>query len=358
MKKSKKLKILGFSFGDIRGNRSWSGTNHYFYRALGKRCEIVKIINNMRYGFKRLKNKPFVSKYCHLGFPLALIKKESKSPKELLKKEILNVKEPYNLVFHLNIIPFAISNTPAVLFLDAVLQRSCMYKLASIIFTFSDCLKKFLVEKYKLDSARIITVGAGPNLRSLPKVRSKEYDGKTILFVGNQVIRKGGLTLLRVFKRVKKEVPDARLVMISGEFNDSSKGERGRNLKKFGIFIKGFIDKRELGLWYRKASVFVMPSIKEPFGIALLEAMAYKLPCIGTKKYAIPEIIEDGKTGFLVQPKNPSELAERLIFLLKYPKLARKMGERGRKRIVRYYNWDKVVDRMLPALRRIISKKA
>jgi len=97
---------------------------------------------------------------------------------------------------------------------------------------------------------------------------------------------------------------------------------------------------------YEHASVFAMPSIQENFGHVFLEAMAYKTPCIGTTVDAMPEIIEEGKTGFLVPPNDYKQLADRLILLLEDENLMRKMGEQGRERFKRYFTWDLVINRM------------
>jgi glycosyltransferase involved in cell wall biosynthesis len=75
--------------------------------------------------------------------------------------------------------------------------------------------------------------------------------------------------------------------------------------------------------------VFVLPSRSEPFGIVLLEAMACKKPIIATTVGGIPEIIEDGKTGILVEPDNPDALAKALIALLRNPALRRTIARNG-----------------------------
>ncbi len=355
MDKKSETEILGFSFGDIKKRSSWSGTNFHFYRALKKHCKIVKIINNFEYGIYPLKSKAFIRKYCRFNFPLSSPNKK-KICNRIIKKEFQKVKKPYDLILHLNTVPFLPVNKPFCIFLDAVLQHKSVYKRAALIFTFSDCLRDFLIKKYKIEPEKVLTVGAGPNFIRLPKIVEKEYKGKTILFVGNKIRRKGGLVLLKAFKKVKSKIKDARLIMISSDLDVHSKGERGRNLMESDVFIKGFSNKKTLGSWYRKADLFVLPSLKEPFGIVLLEAMAYKLPCISTRRYAMREIIEEGKTGFLVKSKSPSELADRIVFLLKHPAVSRKMGEAGYQKVIKYYNWDKVVERMLPEIKKALNK--
>ena len=96
------------------------------------------------------------------------------------------------------------------------------------------------------------------------------------------------------------------------------------------------------------------PSVQENFGHVFLEAMANKMPCIGTTVDAMPEIIQNDSTGFLVPPNNPKQLAEKLILLLEDENLMKEMGNKGRKRVEKYFTWDKVVDRMTEVFDKVI----
>jgi glycosyltransferase involved in cell wall biosynthesis len=349
-----KAKIMGFSFGNIKDRTSWSGTNFYFYKALKKHFRMSSIISNYS-GVHLLKSKSFSKKCFKLNYPVwPTLKKYSNYSLKKFKKG----KKSCNLILFLNLVPFFPDNTPFIVYLDAVFQHKLAYKKASVLFTFSNCLRDFFLKKYKIDPERVITVGAGPNFINLPKITKKNYNGKTILFIGSPAYRKGGLVLLKAFKMVRSVIKDARLIMVSSELDSRTNNDVKISLKKSGVFIKGFSSKPTLSLWYRKADLFVLPSFMESFGIVLLEAMAYKLPCISTRKFAMKEIIDEGKTGFLVKPRSPSELANKIIFLLKNPQLSRKMGEAGYRKIIGYYNWDKVVERMLPAIKSILRNKS
>lgn len=337
------IRIFLITPGDINDSRCiyWSGTTYYLYKALRKRFQIV--------GIKAL-------------IPL--------SKRRFEKKTLV---PPPDFTLYLNCLNPSGFRKPFAVYVDFVtssyirdggikpirsLRRMLRderktYQKALVIFTFSEYARRAIIKEYDIASSKVITVGAGPNLRQLPSVDSKQFDGKTILFVGKDVQRKGGLVLLEAFKRVKEKVPDARLVMVSSKLQKHS---HKRDLKEFGIYIQGLVDKRALVYWYRRASVFVMPSLFEPFGIVFLEAMAYKLPCIGTNICAIPEIIDDGRTGFLVKPGDADKLADKLIYLLAHKEQARRMGERGRKKIERYYLWDHTARRIERHMRRILGK--
>jgi glycosyltransferase involved in cell wall biosynthesis len=92
--------------------------------------------------------------------------------------------------------------------------------------------------------------------------------------------------------------------------------------------------------------VFALPSRCEPFGLVFLEAMVFGLPCIGTRRDAMPEIIEDGITGYLVETGDEATLADRLVHLLQDRNLAKRMGEAGHARVMSRFQWSHVAERM------------
>jgi glycosyltransferase involved in cell wall biosynthesis len=100
-----------------------------------------------------------------------------------------------------------------------------------------------------------------------------------------------------------------------------------------------------------------MPSICEPWGIVFCEAMAYKLPCIGTNTDSMPEIIQEGQTGFIVPPNDHKALADRIITLLSDEELMRKMGEQGYQRVKRDFTWNRVAAKMEEHLQQITTRQ-
>ena len=142
-------------------------------------------------------------------------------------------------------------------------QEKLVYESASILFSMSDWLKMSLVQDFGISEKKIINVYAGFNLP--PKHFDKNYDGRTILFVGKNSERKGGPTLLKVFETVRKAIRDAKLIIIGGRLK----------LNSDGVLVLGLInDPQLLPKYSREASVFVLPSRFEAFGIAFPEAFA------------------------------------------------------------------------------------
>jgi len=96
---------------------------------------------------------------------------------------------------------------------------------------------------------------------------------------------------------------------------------------------------------YSHAAVFVCPSVYEPFGLINLEAMACETPVVASAVGGILEVVEDGKTGLLVPPGHPEELAEALGRVLDNPALGRSLGQAGRRRVEAQFSWASVAER-------------
>jgi len=95
---------------------------------------------------------------------------------------------------------------------ETIAQEKKVYERASLIFVMSDWLKKSLIRDFGIAEEKIVTTYAGTNLQA--EDFDKSYDGKTVLFVGNEFERKGGPVLLEAFIKVKGEIRDARLIIV------------------------------------------------------------------------------------------------------------------------------------------------
>jgi len=89
--------------------------------------------------------------------------------------------------------------------------------------------------------------------------------------------------------------------------------------------------------------IFVLPSLSEGLGIALLEAMALEKPLIGTRVGGIPEIIENEKNGYLVSPGKPEELAEKIFLLATEPERRTQMGKEGGRILHNKFTLEKMI---------------
>lgn len=238
---------------------------------------------------------------------------------------------------------------------DVRRRESAIYRGATGVLTISEFLRRSFIDDFGLAPERVHTVGAGPNLdlAQIPEARPAARTGTpTVLFVGKQFERKGGATLLEAFRRVRTRVPDARLVLIGPPTAPASEP---------GVEWLGNLDKNnpaekaKLLQSYLDADVFCLPSLFEPFGIVILEAMLYGLPCVGTAAWAIPEMIADGETGYTFPRGDAGALADRLSALLTNRELGYRMGTAGRKRALEWFSWDAVASRMTDGIQSGLS---
>lgn len=172
-----------------------------------------------------------------------------------------------------------------------------------------------------------------------------------VLYAGRLEYCKGIIPLLQSVRSVADAVPTVQY-MIAGGQHDSVGAGRLRQLidrECIGghVALLGHVPWPQLIDIYRRAAIFVMPSFYESFGISILEAMAFGLPVIATRAGGIPEVVEDGRTGFLVSPGDPQALAEATIELLRSPDLRRQMGRAGRERVLAKFTVGHVASQML-----------
>lgn len=242
--------------------------------------------------------------------------------------------------------------------LDAVRAREArVYERASLIFTMSERARRSFIDDFGIAADRLVTVHCGPN-NELPPPDARGSDGRqgppTVLFVGRDFARKGGPLLLESFERVRRSIPTARLCVVGG------RPERRAEIP--GVEFLGFLSRdgaagREaMDLAYRSASVFCVPTRFEPFGTSFIEAMTYGLPCVGPAIWAVPEIIDDGRTGYLVPPEDVGALSDALVRVLSDPARAVTMGEAARLRVEEHFTWGAVARRMSDGLRRVVRE--
>lgn len=224
-----------------------------------------------------------------------------------------------------------------------------LYDSIDLIFTMSDRLRDSFISDFGQAPAKVVTVGAGANLAVITDPIDRSPTPPRMLFVGKQFERKGGPVVVEAFRRLRAEHPDAELWIVGPEALDLESSVPGVRLYGHIARDEGAGD-RELAGIYAGATAFVMPSLYEPFGIAFVEAMAHRLPCIGSTGGAIPELVEEGVTGFLVEAGDVDGLLDRMRRLAADPELAGRMGDAGFERYRTQFTWDAVADRMLAAM--------
>jgi len=164
--------------------------------------------------------------------------------------------------------------------------------------------------------------------------------GFKILTIARLHKYKGLEYLIEAMQFLRDQMPEVKLYMLG-------KGPEEKNLKnlvkRLGLeseieFLQRSIPNYEMPFLYRECDIYVQPSLIEPYGIAVLEAMACGKPVIGTKVGGMTDTIKDDETGFLVEPGNAKELADR-ISVLKDRNKRTEMGIRAREWVVSKFDW-------------------
>jgi glycosyltransferase involved in cell wall biosynthesis len=218
-------------------------------------------------------------------------------------------------------------------------REQATYRNAAAIFTMSEFVRTSLLEDYGVDAARVHVVGAGPNV--VPARRAVLPRTPLILFVGKHFVPKGGPGLLAAFAAVRRDHPEARLAVVSSSCPSPLPP---------GVDFHGLLSREALGRLYESASVFALPTLREAFGLSLVEAMTFGLPVVASRIEAIPEIVADVETGMLVPPLDVPSLTRALAGLLSEPARARQMGAAGRQRAALRFGWERAARRMLAVL--------
>jgi starch synthase len=255
-------------------------------------------------------------------------------------------------------------NKPKVLHLHGIfydyfkrygLSRFLLKHVASNFISITMELKSIL-ERFGIPRERILYL---PNFVNTDVFCPQgEKEDNLLLFVGRIDSRKGLHILLQALSYVHIPV---HLVII-GPLRLGSYGkiilkmiERQNQKTQHRIEYLGVLEsQQELISWYRRASVFVAPSIYEPFGVVLLEALACTTPVIGTKCGGIPEIVRENIDGRLVPPNDPRKLAVAIQYFLENKDQATRMGFEGRQRVLSNFSLEKTAKKLHSTYRNIL----
>ena len=146
------------------------------------------------------------------------------------------------------------------------------------------------------------------------------------------MVWKGIHTLLDAYEGLKRDSTDCSLVL-AGTGEDEAR-LRSRTAKMDGVVFSGFIEGERLRDWYSAADVFVFPTLGDPYGLVVLEAMASGLPVISTTAAGdITDRVVEGKTGYLVSPADAASLSHRMRLLASNPALRSSLGAAARERV-------------------------
>ncbi|MGA2235912.1 MAG: glycosyltransferase family 4 protein [Terriglobales bacterium] len=264
--------------------------------------------------------------------------------------------------------------THALEIMDEWLRASILPAMldADLVITNSEFTRAF-VASTGVPQSRIVKIRPGadpthfrPGLDCRELAQRLGVFGRPTLLTVARIVKanryKGHDVVLRALATVKRSVPDVAYVIV-GEGDDLDYLDR--LAREYGVrgnvIFAGRVSDEELPLLYNVCDVFIMCSreertrrgiLAEGFGLALVEASACGKPVIAGKSGGVPDAVQDGRTGLLVDPEDSEAVAAAIIKVLREPTVANVMGENGRKWVESEMNWTRAADEFEQAMKK------
>jgi len=228
----------------------------------------------------------------------------------------------------------------------------------------SEAVRQQMLERGDSATDRISVIPNGitiPDLQILTpasKIREELNIGADlplIVCVARLEREKDLASLITAMEKVVAINPAARCVVAGEGSKKSELLERIRQANLEGVVrLLGF--RTDALSWINAGDIFVLPSLAEPFGLVILEAMALGKPVVATRAGGPLEIVVDGETGLFVPPSDPEALAQAIICLLKDPQSRERMGQKGRQRFLQKYTADRMVEATLAVYKKVMKE--
>lgn len=262
-------------------------------------------------------------------------------------------KIPFVLTYHTGSLRKGVFLFDAIIWMYEKFALKLLLRRADSIVCASDYVRFNFLNEYLFKSATVAPAADCENF----KPAAAKKPGHTLLFVAglNRAEKYKGLaTLIDAVGLLGETIPDLRLV-VAGE------GDMRKEYQSYAeeaglrdrITFKGKLIGGALADAYRQADIFVLPTCHDNAPMVIIEAMASGLPVVSTMIGEIPQIVDEGKTGFLIRPGNPEMLAAKIAELFENPGMMADFGAAGRLKCASRYNWkdraaqyDEILERL------------
>lgn len=231
-------------------------------------------------------------------------------------------------------------------------------KYADSIITVSNKLKNIIKDESFINKVTVINNGINPEELDIDEDIKYDFDGsRTLLSVSSLIKTKGIDISLKAVARLVEKYPDLKYYIIGS-------GEEENNLKKLAeelnitdnVVFLGRLPHKEVMQYMSRASMMVLPSWLEGFGIVYIEAMAHGKPVIAVRGEGIEDVIVDGENGFLVEPKDVDDVVKVLSFILDNPDKAKKVGTKAKEIVMNNFTWLRNAEKTIGIYDNLIKK--
>jgi teichuronic acid biosynthesis glycosyltransferase TuaC len=233
------------------------------------------------------------------------------------------------------------------------------FQSSSRIIAVSNYVRRTILEIYPdLEMEKVVVVhgGVDPD-RHLCAQRIKA-DSQTILSVGALIPLKGHCYTITAMKKVLTRFPTCKLMIVGkGQEKEKLLNQVKETRLQDSVIFVDVLPQDHLFALMTKADIFVLPSWAEGLGLVYLEAMARGLPVIGCRGQGVEDIVSHGETGLLMTPKDPEELADLILNLLKDENERSRIGNAGREFVLRNCQWETNATRHIEIYKHLMTKQ-
>lgn len=236
--------------------------------------------------------------------------------------------------------------------------------MAVKIVTISQASKNDIIKLYHVPSEKVVVTYPGSKMQSKHmKKNEQRFDSlskkfglasKYVLFVGTLQPRKNITRLIEAFSYVAGSQKDLELLVVGKKgwlFQDIMAAPRKYNVESKVKFLE-FVTNEELSLLYQNASLFVLPSLYEGFGLPVIEAMANGCPVVISNVSSLPEA--GGDAALYVDPNDPNDIAEKIKLVLTNESLRDQLIKKGYKQANKF-SWEKTAKETLKVLMEVAA---
>jgi glycosyltransferase involved in cell wall biosynthesis len=220
-------------------------------------------------------------------------------------------------------------------------------------------------ELFGINHKVIQTIHYGLELSRFENSDPALFEKGLLLYIGTVIRKKGVFELPEIFKKVRLQFPEAKLILIGGDSSDVQTGSHStwqllqkefdtNDLEK--VTYLGKIPYQDVQNYIKQANVCIFPSFAETLGMVTIESMALQKSVVNTNIGWAQELIADGENGFLVHPKDHSLYADRILELLADTNLCLTMGANARKRVEAVFDIEKIVQQNILFYQSIIGQ--
>ena len=211
-------------------------------------------------------------------------------------------------------------------------------------------------KRYLSNSKTPVVTPFGIDLQTFRPVNEKNEQGLTIGIVKTLEPKYGVEYLIRAFAQVQNKFSNARLLIVGeGYLRDGLQKLASELQISEKTKFMGRVPHNNVSGWLGQIDIFVNPSVheSETFGVAVLEASAMEIPVVVSQIGGLPEVVQDGVTGFLVPPRDVIAIAQKIELLTSDEELRRRMGKAGREFVKKNYEWNenaKIMEQLYDSL--------